>query len=194
MMDLDKLYAQAVAALGPDAAEALELRGARATNLMYRDRPEAAAELAAVADGLARQGEAATPHLMSVQGYRCELAIGAGDRASGRVVCPATVAIAEAAFGPTSAQLVWPLIVDARFALLDGTPAHAAAQLERALAISATGAPNPLLPALAAGHLALAYRALRDRRAPAQRRAAQAALATQADQPEAAALLAALRE
>lgn len=185
----DRGYAVAVAAFGPDAAATLELRGARATNLMYREQPEAAAELAAVADGLARQGAAASPELMAVQGYRCELAIAADDRGAGRGVCPAAVAIGEAVFGPDSPQLVWPLIVAARFALLDGAAPRAAAQLERALAISATGAPNPLLPALAAGHLARAYRVLHDRRAAAQLRTARAALTVQADQPEAAALL-----
>lgn len=190
----DRGYALAAAAFGPDAAATLELRGARATNLMYREQPEAAAELAAVADGLARQGAAASPELMAVQGYRCELAIAADDRVGGREVCPAAVAIGAAVFGPDSPQLVWPLIVDARFALLDGAPGHAAAQLERALAISATGAPNPLLPALAAGHLARAYRVLHDRRAAAQLRTARAALTAQADQPEAAALLAELAD
>ena len=190
---LDRGYALATAALGADADETVELRGARATNLMYRDQPEAAAELAAVAAAMARSSPGPSAGRVAVESYRCELAIAQRDVVTGTAACRDTVAHAEALFGADSPRLTWPLLVLGRFLAQTGELRAAAARFERAIALSAAGAETPVLPALARGQLALTYRALGDRRAAVQTAEARAALAPLAADPEAAALLDELR-
>ncbi|MEZ4402355.1 MAG: serine/threonine-protein kinase [Kofleriaceae bacterium] len=152
-------YQLARAAFGDDDPATVELRGARATNLLYQDDPAAEPELAAVAAAMIRAQGPRSRDVMQVQTYRCELYLMRGAIDAGAEPCRAGAAIGAEVFGADSPQRVWPLVLLGRYLLLAGQPAAAVDALAHAVAIGGLGAPLPSLPALARAYLAHAQRA-----------------------------------
>lgn len=140
---LDEAVALATARHGADAVATWTVRGARATNLMYRDQLVAASdELDRVATAFARLLPADDPALMPLGGYRCEVQLALA-RPSAVATCRAALAIGERAYGPTHPQIAWPLSALGRALLAQGDAAAAVAALERALGIlTASGGIN----------------------------------------------------
>ncbi|MCE9579751.1 MAG: hypothetical protein K8W52_41920, partial [Deltaproteobacteria bacterium] len=188
----DRGLALAHARWGDDHPETLELRGARATNLMYRgDLAAAEPELVAVAAGLTRQLGLASPTVMQARAYLCELALERRDPARALAACRDALASGEAAFGADSPQLGWPLTLQAQAQLASGAPADAVRSAERALAGYAHGTLAPTDIPLAQAYLAIALdrTGARDR----ARALAGSVARTLASMPDLAATLAELR-
>ncbi len=132
---LDAAVAMATTRHGADAAETWTMRGARATNLMYRDDLAAASdELDRVAAAFARLLPPDAGEHMMLGGYRCQVQVALG-RPTAIATCAAALAIGERLYGPAHPQLVWPMAALGRAYIGHDEPAAAVPVLERALAI-----------------------------------------------------------
>jgi tetratricopeptide (TPR) repeat protein len=154
----------------------LEVRGVRATGLLYGGDPGAAAlELDAVIAGRAALGlGAGDPTTATLHGYRCEAAIDAA-AADAMARCQTALAIAEAVYGPADPQLAWPLRLVGQLQVEAGERGPARATLERALALAGASL-DPRDPAVIRAYLALALQHRDPRRAHALARTALAEL------------------
>ena len=188
----DRGYAIARQRYGDDDVNTLEIRGARATNLMYlHDVAAARSELAAVASQLQRLVGDAPPVAQSL-GYVCEADLERSELVAAKASCEAALAETEKVYGPQHPQLAWPLTLLGQQRVEAGAAAEAIAPLERALVVTARDAISPTDRGAARAWLALALHALH--RDPA--RASQLARGARADLdavPSAAGVVAKLR-
>ena len=188
----DRGYAIARQRYGDDDVNTLEIRGARATNLMYlHDVAAARSELAAVASQLQRLVGDAPPVAQSL-GYVCEADLERSELVAAKASCDAALAETEKVYGPQHPQLAWPLTLLGQQRVEAGAAAEAIAPLERALVVTARDAISPTDRGAARAWLALALHALH--RDPA--RASQLARGARADLdavPSAAGVVAKLR-
>jgi tetratricopeptide (TPR) repeat protein len=187
----DRGYALSRARYGDDDVNTLEMRGARATNLLYRHDAAARPELAAVAAQLKKLvGDA--PPVAQALGYVCESDLQRTDYAASKASCDAALAAAEKSFGPKHPQIAWPLTLLGQQRIEAGAPAEAVAPLERALVLTAHDAVSPTDHAVAQAWLALAVKTSQPARAKQLARDARAGLSGTPSAAELVAKLAAL--
>jgi tetratricopeptide (TPR) repeat protein len=129
---------------GSGSRQAAQARGARASNLMYRQKlDEAANELQLVADDFERLNGNQGPDQMQALGYLCELRLGQGELALADIACHRALAIGEKAFGLEHPQLTWPVGLVAQLLLAQKNPSGAEVFLRRAQAIFQHGSVLP---------------------------------------------------
>ncbi len=188
-----EVYERALAAarrrFGPDSAEVLEVRGARAANSMYAgDLDEARRELAVVADGLERQGgddhAVRTANMMLCQAEMESRTSAAVPR------CRVALDRVEKAYGPRHPKLVTYLALYGNALRIGGHATAAVEALERAISIGQdVGTIEPTDLAFAQAYLALAL----DPRDPRASASAQLAVNALAGSRQSADLVAELR-
>ncbi len=151
----DAGYAVAQRRFGEDHAQTLQIRGARATNYLYRgDVVHARPELEQVAAGLVRVFGPESPPTVQVQSYLCECDL--ADTAAPTASCEVALATAEHVFGANHPQISWQLVLAGRARLRAGKPADALPLLARAVAISAKAQIAPGDLPIAQAYLAIA--------------------------------------
>jgi tetratricopeptide (TPR) repeat protein len=160
----DRGYALARIRFGDASTQTLQIRGARATNLLsVGDVAAARPELEAVATALhARLGDA--PLVATARSFVCEADLELHDLAHARMSCDDALATAEHAFPNSPEQLSWLLVLEGRQRLDSHDPKAAIALFERALAATTNAAIAPMDRPLAQAYLAIAlHETARDR-------------------------------
>ncbi|MGN6110004.1 MAG: tetratricopeptide repeat protein, partial [Kofleriaceae bacterium] len=171
---LDRGVAIARRRFGDRDPRTLEIRGARATNLLASgDLAAARTELASVAEGLAAALGEQAPPVAQARGYLCELALEQRDPQAAEI-CDAALRSFEQVFGADSPQLAWPLTLAGRQRLAAERPGEAIALFERAVATTERGAIGPTERPTAQAYLALALRRARQQPERARELAAEA--------------------
>jgi hypothetical protein len=153
---LDRGYEVARRRFGDLAPDTLEIRGARATNVMYAgDIARARPELAAVADALARALGPRSEQVVQARSYICEADLHL-DAVAAAASCDAALASAQLVYGDAHPQIIWQLMLVGQQRLATGHATDALAPLERALALTEHAAIGPSDRPLAEGYVALA--------------------------------------
>ena len=185
----DRGLALARARYGLDDPNTLQMRGARATALIYQNKPrDARPELVAVAAGLQKLvGDA--PPVAQAKSYICEVDLALEDRVAAKQSCDAALALSQAIYPPNDPQLAWPLTLVGHQRVDAGELAAAVAPLEQALLATAKNTAMPTDRGSAQAWLALALAKKDPLRAAKLAREARAALE---GTPSAAQLLAKL--
>jgi eukaryotic-like serine/threonine-protein kinase len=185
----DRGLALARARYGLDDPNTLQMRGARATALMYQNKPkDSRPELVAVAAGLQKL-IGVTPPVAQAKSYICEVDLALDDRVASRASCDEALEISQQIYPPRDPQLAWPLTLVGHQRVDSGHPDEAIAPLEQALVATTSNTAMPTDRASAQAWLALALAKKDPARAAKLAREARPALQAT---PSAAALLAKL--
>jgi eukaryotic-like serine/threonine-protein kinase len=140
----DRAFAASAQRFGIGHRETVVARGARATNLMYRQQlDEAASELQSVADDLDKMSDSNGPDQMQVLGYLCELHQSRNETALADIACLRALAIGEKTFGLDHPQITWPLGLVGQLLLTQKKPIDAEVFLRRAHSIFQHGSVLP---------------------------------------------------
>ncbi|MGE3456770.1 MAG: tetratricopeptide repeat protein [Kofleriaceae bacterium] len=188
---LDEGYALARRRFGEDDPATVELRGARATNLMYSgDLTAARPELEAVATSFVRLLGEKHPQVAMARTFLCEADL-ARDPSSAGASCDRAMTTFELVYGRGHPQTVWAISLVGKQRVATKHYDQAISALERALSIADTGTISPMERPATQAYLALAlHGAGRDRtRAVALAREALKALATDQRSQDVVALL-----
>ena len=173
---------------GEDSASTFEMRGARATNLLYAGHAEEARrELAVVVDGLAKHGGPGDRALGMAQLMLCQAETEA--RAASAIdSCHAALAGAEAAFGADDPQVVAYLTLYGNALRMGDRAKDAVDVLVRAIRIGERGTIAPGELGYARAYFALALHAV-EPNDPRTRAMARAALAAITGRPDATSII-----